>query len=94
MKQIIVGTNKFIETHDEKNQTLKIDQNAIDNQLKRLKDFKQNRKIKNVENALSNLDENIHNNSNLLEPIINCIKANCTLGEITITMKKHFGEHI
>jgi len=93
-KQIIVGTNKFIEDHNENNETLIIDQHAIDNQLKRLKKFKQNRNTKNAENTLSMLNKSIKDNSNLLEPIIKCIKANCTLGEITLAMKNHFGEHI
>ena len=81
-KQIIVGTNKFIEDHNENNETLIIDQNAIDNQLKRLKKFKQNRNTKNAENTLSMLNKSIKDNSNLLEPIIKCIKANCTLGRL------------
>ena len=92
--QIIVGTNKFIDEEDEDQDTLKIDQNAIDKQLKRLKKFKQKRDIKKVKNILQKLDHNIQKNTNLLDPIIDCIKAHCTLGEITKIMKNNFGEHI
>ena len=43
--------------------------------------------------ALKKLNNKVKEESNLLPPIIECIKANCTLGEITTIMKNHFGEH-
>ena len=91
--QIIVGTNQFLDETDENHKTLKIDQNAVNNQLDRLKKFKEKRNSQMVKKALNKLDLNIKNNSNLLTPIIECIKSNCTLGEITFIMKEHFGEH-
>ncbi len=91
--QIIVGTNQYIDKEEENHQTLKIDQNAVNNQLDRLKKFKEKRNFQIVEKALYNLDLSIKKHSNLLDPIIHCIKSNCTLGEITLIMKEHFGEH-
>ena len=91
--QIIVGTNKFKEDEEKMNTTLKIDKKATDNQLQRLIAFKNKRDSNLVNVALKNLDNKINTESNLLPPIINCIKANCTLGEITTIMKNHFGEH-
>ena len=91
--QIIVGTNQYIDKEEENHQTLKIDQNAVNNQLDRLKKFKEKRSFQIVEKALYNLDLSIKKHSNLLNPIIHCIKSNCTLGEITLIMKEHFGEH-
>ena len=91
--QIIVGTNQYIDKEEENHQTLKIDQNAVNNQLDRLKKFKEKRSFQIVEKALNNLDLSIKKHSNLLNPIIHCIKSNCTLGEITLIMKEHFGEH-
>ena len=46
-----------------------------------------------VDKALKKLDSNVKSNINLLDPIIYCIKAHCTLGEITCVLKSHFGEH-
>ena len=91
--QIIVGTNKFRENEDETNNTLEIDQKSIDNQLQRLKTFKENRDFNLTNAALKKLNNKVKEESNLLPPIIECIKANCTLGEITTIMKNHFGEH-
>ena len=91
--QIIVGTNKFKEEENLNHKTLKIDQTAIKKQLDRLDSFKNKRNTILADKALSALDDSIKNNNNLLNPIIHCIKSDCTLGEITLIMKNHFGEH-
>ena len=92
--QIIVGTNQFTEEDNKLEHTLKIDENNSTQQLDRLKKFKDSRDKKQVEVALSNLNEKISNNVNLMEPIIQCIKSNCTLGEISKILKNNFGEYI
>jgi len=91
--QIIVGTNKFKEDENLIHKTLKIDQTAIKKQLDRLDSFKNKRNTILADKALSALDDGIKNNNNLLNPVIHCIKSDCTLGEITLIMKNHFGEH-
>ena len=92
--QIIVGTNQFTEEDNKLENTLKIDENSSTQQLERLKKFKDSRDKKQVEVALSSLNEKISNNFNLLDPIIQCIKSNCTLGEISKILKNNFGEYI
>tara|TARA_B100002052_G_scaffold209754_1_gene191844 strand:+ start:4428 stop:5963 length:1536 start_codon:yes stop_codon:yes gene_type:complete len=92
--QIIVGTNQFTEEDNKLEHTLKIDENNSTQQLDRLKKFKDSRDKKQVEVALSNLNEKISNNVNLMDPIIQCIKSNCTLGEISKILKNNFGEYI
>ena len=91
--QIIVGTNKFLNEDENNNKILEIDQKAINNQLKRLKIFKKNRSNHNINQSLKKLELSIKKDENLLPSIINCIKSNCTLGEITSMIKKHYGEH-
>ena len=61
--------------------------------MQRLKTFKENRDFNLTNAALKKLNNKVKEESNLLPPIIECIKANCTLGEITTIMKNHFGEH-
>jgi len=91
--QIIVGTNKFLNENEIDNKILEIDQKAIEEQLKRLKAYKKNRPKKLMLKSLKQLELSINKNENLLPPIINCIKSNCTLGEITAIIKKHYGEY-
>jgi len=92
--QIIVGTNQFIDDEEKNEKILSLNQEESENQLNRLKKFKQKRDKNKVNNCLEKLNNEIINNSNLMDPIINCIKANCTLGEISTTLKNNFGEHI
>ena len=93
-EQIIVGLNKYEDSDNDIIPIQTIDQNAIDNQLKRLKIFKSNRTQDNVTKALQELEVSLTNNDNLLPIIIKCIKNNCTLGEICQTMRDVHGEYL
>ncbi|MBI44954.1 MAG: methylmalonyl-CoA mutase [Candidatus Marinimicrobia bacterium] len=93
-QQIIVGLNKYetINTHDEVD-LHKIDQSAIDDQLKRLKLFKKKRDDSLVKSSLLNFKKVLTQNVNLLPIIIDCIKNDCTLGEICQVMREVHGEY-
>tara|TARA_B100001758_G_scaffold11109_1_gene8255 strand:+ start:1165 stop:2703 length:1539 start_codon:yes stop_codon:yes gene_type:complete len=92
--QIIVGLNKFEDTNNSTVPIQPIDQNAVDDQLKRLQKFKSNRDKENVITSLKELKLSLNNNNNLLPIIIQCIKNNCTLGEICEIMRKVHGEYL
>jgi len=94
-EQIIVGVNKY-ENQDniEKPELQQIDQDAIEEQLSRLKLFKTNRNNNNVQLALADFRKSLTKDINLLPIIIHCIKNNCTLGEICQIMRDVHGEHI
>ena len=93
-QQIIVGLNKYetINTHDEVD-LHKIDQSAIDDQLNRLKLFKKKRDDSLVKSSLLNFKKVLTQNVNLLPIIIDCIKNDCTLGEICQVMREVHGEY-
>jgi len=92
-EQIIVGLNKFKESVINEDQNiLELDQQSINEQLKRLEKFKNNRSKKNVTKNLDSLMEAINTKKNLIPYIINCIKNKCTLGEICDTIKTIYGE--
>jgi len=94
-EQIIVGVNKYQNEDDIKESELQqIDQGAIEEQLNRLKLFKENRNNNNVKLALEKLKKSLTQDINLLPIIINCIKNSCTLGEICQIMRDVHGEHI
>ena len=92
--QIIVGLNKFEDTNNSTVPIQPIDQNAVDDQLKRLQKFKNNRDRENVITSLKELKISLNNNNNLLPIIIKCIKNNCTLGEICEIMRTVHGEYL
>ena len=92
--QIIVGVNKFEKKSEDKHIRQNINQDAIDSQLSRLKKFKKNRNISQVKLALSKIEKDAKGKVNLLPNIINAVKNKCTLGEISDTLRKVFGEYI
>ena len=44
--------------------------------------------------CIKNIIKCAQNNTNLVPPIINAIKSNCTLGEISDSLRGVFGEYI
>ena len=55
--------------------------------------FRKNRDNKKVSHALLILKEKAKLNENLIPYIIECAKSRCTLGEISDTLRKIFGEY-
>ena len=94
-EQVVVGVNKFTDYENQKsNNIFSIDQNAIKDQLDRLKIFKKNRDIENVNGSLKKLNKSLNQNKNLIPSIIYCIKNHCTLGEICDVIKSKYGTYI
>ena len=89
-KAIVVGVNKFISKDqiEEKNKPqLEEDRSAI------IENFKSSRNEKNAANALALLKEKAKTNENLMPYIIECSDHQCTLGEISSSLKNIFGEY-
>jgi methylmalonyl-CoA mutase N-terminal domain/subunit len=89
-KAIVIGVNKFISK--EKNEEKKIPDFEED-RLEIIKKFKSTRNEKGVSNALLLLEEKAKTNENLIPYIIDCSDHKCTLGEISASLKKVFGEY-
>ena len=92
-KQIIVGNNEFIDNNEEVYKIQKIDEIEIKDQLDRLNQFLKRRDKSQVKKSLSQLNNSLDKNMNLLPSIITAVKNNCTLGEICIVLKEKYGEH-
>ena len=92
-ERVVVGVNKF-ESNSNANPNLQeIDPKTVENQIERLKIFKENRDSKSVEQSLESLRQSINNNDNLIPNIIRCVESNVTLGEISNLLKSEFGEY-
>ncbi len=93
--KVIVGLNKYEDIDNNVSvPTQAIDQQAIDDQFNRLKKFKQDRNHTNVTVSLKKLKDTLNTDINLLPIIIECIKNDCTLGEICQTMRDIHGEYL
>lgn len=94
-EEIIVGVNKFRSDEEKKIDILEIDNTKVRaQQIARLEKIKKNRNSRKVAETLNNL-ENIakSGNGNLLEAAVEAARARATVGEISDTMRKVFGDH-
>ena len=92
-ERIVVGVNEFESNSNYKPKLQEINQVAVENQIERLKKFKQKRDSNDVNKSLDQLKRSIINNDNLIPTIVHCVESNITLGEISTLLKEHFGEY-
>ena len=92
-KHIVVGVNRFQEDAPRELDLLSIDTDAVKEQIKAVKKFKQERDNNQVKNYLDKLETGSRGNDNLLPLIIKCVKNDCTMGEIADTLRSVFGEY-
>ena len=92
-KHIIVGVNRFQEDAPRELDLQSIDTDAVKEQIKAVKKFKQERDNNQVKNYLDKLETGARGNDNLLPLIIKCVKNDCTMGEIADTLRSVFGEY-
>ena len=90
---IIVGVNQYQSQDKNNNSNFKIDEEAIKNQLNRLKDFKEKRDFDKTKLSLSKLKKAATDNTNLIPFIIDAIESKATLGEISDILRNIYGEH-
>ncbi len=95
--EIIVGVNKFQPKSDDsqKFDVLEIDNHAVrESQIAKLKTLKAIRNAHGVTTALSNLKHAAtQGTGNLLSLTVECMRARCTLGEVSETLAEVFGRH-
>ena len=92
-KNILVGINKFQTTKDETSSIQKINKKEEIKQCNRLKIYKNNRNKEELKLALTKLHEMAQSSENLMPYIIDSIRKKATLGEISNTLRKVFGEY-
>ena len=92
-KHIVVGINRFQEDTAREIDLQSNDTDAVKEQIKAVKKFKQERDNNQVKNYLDKLETGARGNDNLLPLIIKCVKNDCTMGEIADTLRSVFGEY-
>jgi methylmalonyl-CoA mutase, N-terminal domain len=92
-QDVIVGVNKFVTDQVDDVDILKVDPEAEQRQLARLKAFKENRDQAEVEAKLESLRDVARGDGNLLHPIRAALAANASIGEVCGAMREVFGEY-
>jgi methylmalonyl-CoA mutase N-terminal domain/subunit len=92
-QDVIVGVNKFVTDQVDDVDILKVDPEAEQRQLARLKAFKENRDQAEVEAKLDALRDVARGDGNLLHPIRAALAANASIGEVCGAMREVFGDY-
>jgi methylmalonyl-CoA mutase N-terminal domain/subunit len=89
---VVVGVNEFVEADQTTLPTLVIDESVERDQVARLHAFRESRRG-DFAKALAALDDGAHGTANLMPLIVDCVRNDCTVGEIVAMLKRTFGEH-
>ena len=92
-KRIMVGVNKFQIQEPPVKGLLKVDPRVREHQVRRLAELKSSRDNKKAQVALQSLKDFAQGDGSLMVPILESVRAYCTLGEICDVLRGVFGEY-
>ena len=92
-RSVIVGVNRFMEESPGEVKIQRIDPKIEELQVQRLRRFKQQRNGTKAKNALAGLANSARKEQNLVDDIVRAVRSNCTIGEISDTLRNVFGEY-
>lgn len=92
-KKIVVGVNKFQTSSNTTPPPFKIDDSIREMQIKKLDALKSKRDNTKVTQCLSEIETAARENTNLMPVVMEAVEHYCTLGEISETLRKVFGEY-
>jgi methylmalonyl-CoA mutase, N-terminal domain len=90
---IVVGVNRFTVDEEKAIPTQRIDESLERKQVERLRALRRRRDQKLWQNSLKKLDEAARSGTNLMPHIVAAVDAYATVGEISDTLRKVFGEY-
>ena len=91
---VVVGVNRYCEeSRSEAPPVLKIDPKGEGEQVARIAAYRAGRDAEQVAASLATLEALARSDGELMSPIVACVRSSCTLGEISDTLRRVFGEH-
>jgi methylmalonyl-CoA mutase N-terminal domain/subunit len=91
--RVLVGVNKFQVKEPPVKGLLKVDPRVREVQIKRVAELKSSRDSKKVQASLAELKKVAKGEGNLMVPILECVRAYSTLGEMCDVLRGVFGEY-
>jgi methylmalonyl-CoA mutase, N-terminal domain len=92
-EQLIVGVNAFVEQNEPPMPILYIDETAADTQIARLADVRRRRDAARVTRTLEALREAARGTANTMPPLLECVRAYATVGEMCDALRDVWGEY-
>lgn len=90
---VIVGVNRFKEEDQKEVNIQRIGLSVERRQVQQLRKFKNSRNKTKVKSALSRLGSAASGDANLIDDILRAVRSQCTVGEISDTLRNVFGEY-
>ena len=91
--KIVVGVNDFVQEDEPPVPILYIDESTADTQMARLDRLRQTRDHDAVRNSLSRLQETARGQGNTMYPLLDCVRAYATVGEMCDALREVWGEY-
>jgi methylmalonyl-CoA mutase, N-terminal domain len=90
---VVVGVNRFAVDEEKPIPLQRIDESLEHKQVERLRALRSRRNAEAWKTALKQVDEAARSGENLMPRILIAVEAGATVGEISDTMRKVFGEY-
>ncbi len=91
--KIIVGVNDFVQEDEARLPILYIDETTAEKQLARLEELKRTRDNDAVRRSLDGLRDAARGNENTMYPLLDCVRAYATVGEMCDALRDVWGEY-
>ncbi|HSG41280.1 MAG TPA: methylmalonyl-CoA mutase family protein, partial [Thermoanaerobaculia bacterium] len=92
-REVVVGMNAFHQETEAPTDILKIDPAGEREQTERLRALRDRRNPERAAAAVRELTAAAREDRNLLPPILDCVRAEVTLGEISDSLREVYGEY-
>ena len=91
--KIIVGVNDFVQEDEPPHPILYIDESTYDTQLARLAELRKTRDNDAVTRSLDALKQAARGRDNTMYPLLDCVRAYATVGEMCDALREVWGEY-
>jgi len=92
-EKIIVGVNDFVQEDEPRHPILYIDESTYDKQLGRLEELRKTRDNAKVQQTLDALRTAARGRDNTMYPLLECVRAYATVGEMCDALREVWGEY-
>jgi methylmalonyl-CoA mutase, N-terminal domain len=92
-ESVVVGVNRFTVEEEKPIPTLHIDESLERKQVERLRALRARRDAQPWKDSLQKVDDAARSGANLMPHIVAAVEAHATVGEISDSMRKVFGEY-
>jgi methylmalonyl-CoA mutase N-terminal domain/subunit len=91
--KIVVGVNDFVQEDEPPVPILYIDESTADTQIARLAELRRSRNNDAVRTSLDRLRETARGTGNTMHPLLDCVRAYATVGEMCDALRDVWGEY-